>query len=58
MLIRLPTATAKLLADVALARSVTHHGETTLSAVIEDLVEQRRLQLGQEAQIVRKKQPS
>lgn len=53
--IRLSARTAELLADVALARSVTHQGETTMSGVIEDLVERARGQLEEEAETVRSK---
>lgn len=53
--IRLSARTAELLNDVALARSVTHQGETTLSGVIEDLVERSRGQLEEEAETVRSK---
>ncbi len=55
LMVRLPAQTAELLSDVALARSVTHQGDTTLSDVIEELVERWRLELEQEAQIVRAK---
>lgn len=53
--VRLPAHTAELLSDVALARSVTHQGDTTLSDIIVELVERWRLELEQEAQIVRAK---
>lgn len=53
--VRLPVHTAELLADVALARSVTHQGDTNLSDVIAELVERWRLELEQEAQTVRAK---
>jgi hypothetical protein len=55
MMVRLSTRTAELLSDVALARSVTHQGETTVSGVIEDLVEKSRGQLEEEAEAVRQK---
>jgi hypothetical protein len=55
LMVRLPASTAELLADVALARSVTHQGDTTLSDIIVELVERWRLELEKEAQIVRAK---
>jgi hypothetical protein len=54
-MVRLPAHTAELLSDVALARSVTHQGDTTLSDIIVELVERWRLELEQEAQVVRAK---
>lgn len=55
LLIKLSSATAELLADVALARSVTHRGDTTIAGVIEDLVHRSRGQLEEEAEVVKQK---
>jgi hypothetical protein len=58
MMVRLSSRTAELLSDVALARSVTRQGDTTISGVIEDLVERSRGQLEEEAATVRNKRES
>ncbi len=55
LMIKLSSATAELLADVALARSVTHRGDTTIAGVIEDLVHRSRGQLEEEAEAVKQK---
>jgi hypothetical protein len=55
MMVRLSARTAELLSDVALARSVTRQGDTTISGVIEDLIERSRGQLEEEAATVRAK---
>ena len=55
LMARLPAHTAELLRDAALARSVTHQGDTTISDLIVELVERWRLELEQQAEVVRNK---
>lgn len=53
--VHLPAATVALLRDAALARTVTHRGETDISMVLAELIERHRAELEQYADTVRRK---